>query len=487
MGGSFLFLKGGPPMAVSTGYDYGVRKGLVGKGIADADINYDKNSGYVTVKGQNFLKPPKVYQGTSFTSQQDFNSAWDTFNKPKPDTGVVTAQANPVAAPAYNPYATNNPYDTQTNDLLAKLLQQATNPTPVDVNQIYASPQYAAFQAQAQRGAQQGIRAAQESMGSAGFGRSTALGERAQDVQNDANTYLQTQVLPQLMSQAAAERQQNFQNQFGALNALTGQQGVYDTRFNNTNERAFREGELTGDYLSPEAQSTIDQIISLGEAWKTGTPEQKAQFSAEADRLRGLLPGMGVDASLFGANVTTEGRRANMGKAGVRTLQGEQFDRGNVEADREWEYQQERDKIMDERDKRDFDENVRRFGLDYAIQKRQIAVSEKNARTSAASAGNAASNASHNKLMDIWKATGKAPAGIEGVPVGTPWYDAAAARNEPVPYDQTPEWSQEISDLNKDPQGTYDDIKSNPNDYISAYGYDGYQELLRQAKALKDD
>lgn len=45
----------------------------------------------------------------------------------------------------------------------------------------------------------------------------------------------------------------------------------------------------------------------------------------------------------------------------------------------------------------------------------QIAISQQNANTGSA-------NAENNRLMDVWKATNKAPAGITGVPAGTPFY-----------------------------------------------------------------
>lgn len=61
---------------------------------------------------------------------------------------------------------------------------------------------------------------------------------------------------------------------------------------------------------------------------------------------------------------------------------------------------------------------------------KQLAISQQNANTSATSATNAANNASFNQKMDIWKATGKAPAGIQGVPIDTPFSDANQASTE---------------------------------------------------------
>lgn len=57
---------------------------------------------------------------------------------------------------------------------------------------------------------------------------------------------------------------------------------------------------------------------------------------------------------------------------GQRTLAGQQFDRNVFESDRAYTYQQARDAIADENWKKQFDENVRQFGLGYAVQEAQL-------------------------------------------------------------------------------------------------------------------
>lgn len=338
-------------MPVSTGYDFGIRKALVGKGISNNDIGYNKGTGYVTIGGQDAIKAPKLYNGTAFTSEQDFNNEFTNYQKSLNPTTLVSGAGTGTGTGAgtglgagtgagtgvstgYNPYGTNNPFDTQISDRF-KLLDALMNQGPVDVNQIYASPEFAARRAASQRGAQEGIRAAQESLGSAGFGRSTTLAERSQGIQNDANAFLETQVIPALIAQEEAQRQQKLQNQMAMINSLAGQQGVFDTRFNTAQDLSNRRAELTGNLLTPEAEATIQQIINLGESWKTASPDQRVQLNQEANRLRGLLPAMGVDPSLFGANVSTEQRRANLGRAGTPTLQGQSLDM--AQAQQEWE------------------------------------------------------------------------------------------------------------------------------------------------------
>lgn len=52
--------------------------------------------------------------------------------------------------------------------------------------------------------------------------------------------------------------------------------------------------------------------------------------------------------------------------------------------------------------------------------RQQLGISRQNANNSGSSTSNAATNARINQLMDVWDKTGVAPAGIPGVPAGTP-------------------------------------------------------------------
>src|SRR5690606_6674169 len=209
---------------------------------------------------------------------------------------------------------------------------------PVDVNQVVASPQYAAYQAQVQGGVQDAIRAAQELLGASGFGRSTALAERAQGIQNDATNYLNTQVLPQLMAQAQAERQRQLQNQFSVLDQLAQQQGVYDNRFNQNRQFGLQEGQLTGQYLSDrdrQAMPLLEQLIAYGNEFGTANQQRQAELRAMADANRSALGNMGIDPSLYDPNLSTEQRIAALSRLGTPTLaaQNQSFN----QAQQEWE------------------------------------------------------------------------------------------------------------------------------------------------------
>ena len=322
----------------SGAYTTSVRQSLRDKGIPDADITYDQPTNTVNVRGQAFLRPSRNYSGTTFDTADNFNNAWQAYSKPQQNFAAPTMAGAQIgmgasAQPSYtspqptqqpsNP--TQNPYDKQYGDLLGALMKQAQNPTPIDINSIYSSPQYQAIQAQQQRAAQQGIRGAQESMGASGFGRSTALGERAQSIQNQANEYMQTQTLPQLIAQEQQRQQQQLQNQMAMLGQLRDQQGLYDTRYNTANNLALQQGELTGNYSNPNSDA-IRQLMEINSGkYATADPNEQRRLHDENVRLAGTIGGR---------DTTGQG---DYEFAPQRTLQGQQVDRKNFESDRDYE------------------------------------------------------------------------------------------------------------------------------------------------------
>lgn len=456
-------------MASPTGYGSNIRQSLIDKGVSSNDIGYNKTNGYVTVKGQDFLKPSKVLDGVSYDTLSNFNNAWNNYSKsqaspasspaatatsstssyvPKGlvstrdglsqfginsnsigyNNGNTTVNGQYFGTPAlnlggttyYTPQGLNNamsnyrindiqnqvmqntklqdnPYTSQINDQLKSLMQMAQNQQPVDP---YSTAQYAAFKAQADRSAQQGIRSAQEALGSSGFGRSTMLGERAQGIQNEANEYLETQVIPQIIANEQARKQQEFSNVMSLLEPLMSQQGYADTRqqqelqnlYNAYGlvsgeqqrglENARADAALTGTYLTPEQQSAISTLLGLKQqAEKQGiTKQQRAELNAQADLVRDRMRALGLDPTKYGANVSYD--VASQYVPG-RTLQGQQLDlqRNQQEfnqgqqkwennfALQQFEYQKARDAITDQQWKAKFDEDVRQFGLTYALQK----------------------------------------------------------------------------------------------------------------------
>lgn len=412
-------------------YTVQIRKALNDKGISNDQISYDNTSGFVKVGGQNFMRPAKTFNGTSFGDQAGFNNAWNNYsNTLKNATGIPSgmmnigatapnlsrnASAAPAASPVatsntYNPYAsagTQNPYNSQISGLIAQLQGLATQPQNVDP---YSTAQYAAYKAQADKGAQASIRAAQESLGSSGFGRSTALSERSQGIQNDANTYLETQVVPTIIAQQQAQRQQEFASLMATLDPLLNQQGRADNLVQQDFSNNLAVTDRTGTYMPQGAQDTINQLLALkSQAEQKGiTADQRAGLSQQADALRAQLTSLGIDATKYGSGVTAA--QAAALPMGMRTLAGQQMDLDSKNANlnaalqvgqqtgklvnpqsdytglfrqaanpntplnmagEQQAYQKARDAITDQQWQAQFDQSTKQFGLNYALQQLQ--------------------------------------------------------------------------------------------------------------------
>jgi hypothetical protein len=150
-----------------------------------------------------------------------------------------------------------------------------------------------------------------------------------------------------------------------------------------------------------------------------------------------------------------------------------QFEEDKSRYGEQFAYQKARDKITDANDKRDFDEQVKQNGVAQAV-------SWYNAKTSRQSSNNAAGNANFSKLMDVFSATGKAPAGLEGygIPAGTAYKSDSASGK--IPYQNSPDFASDVSDITSG-KVTLDKVKASSQALIEEYGYDGYLALLKAA------
>jgi hypothetical protein len=182
----------------------------------------------------------------------------------------------------------------------------------------------------------------------------------------------------------------------------------------NDFNRSVTESSLTGRYVKPEVQQLAQQILQSKQDWND--PNKRQQAHTNANQYRSSLKNYGVDAdSLFGSNVNMNQAMQNLGKLGTPTYQSQQ-DKIAQTAQYLGQYQGQ-----DTIGKIDNDRS-------YQNQVAQIAISRMNAGTSAASQRNSAGNSRFNQLMDIWKATGQAPDGIQGVTPGTSYFDMVGSR-----------------------------------------------------------
>ncbi|OMF98173.1 hypothetical protein [Paenibacillus sp. FSL R7-0337] len=454
----------------SSAYDQSIRNSLVSKGVDNSKIGY--NNGYVTIDGNNFQKADKNYNGTAFTNANNFNNAWNAYSQSQSkatapaaaspatapsgmvgvrnslqssgydpnsigyNNGMVTVNNQPFVTPSANvggsAYVSPSTYNSalgnyRINDLTNQVVNNTKLPDNTYTPQIdqliqqlqglsknqqtvdpYSTPEYTAYQAQADRRSQKGIRAAQESLGSSGFGRSTALGERSQGIQNEQTEYLETQVIPQIIAANQAKQQQEYQNLYNLLTPLMSQQGYADNRsqtelgnvinalgaVTSEQQRGYdnrrADAALTGNYLTPDQQNAIDTLLGLKQQAEspTITRQQRAALSSQADTIRSQLQALGLDPTALGANVSA----ADASKASIgRTLAGQQLDQ--QASQQQWEnrfnygqaigqfangqktlqaeqlaYQKARDAIADKQWQAKFDEDVRQYGLGYGLQ-----------------------------------------------------------------------------------------------------------------------
>lgn len=354
--------------------DLSVRQLMRNAGYDNSKIGYDASTGWVTYDNKPFMKPSKVYNGTSFTDQASFDKAHQAFSSrynPSPITTMPissTYQSTPSIPMSLTNQQQNLPdYRKLISDLYSRL-NTTSNFDP------YSTPQYKAYQEQAQRAAQEGVRAAQEALGASGFARSTNLSDRAQRIQNQANEYLNTQVVPQLIAQEEARRQQQLQNLSSLIGTLM---DVDREQFN----RGVTTAQLYGRGTLPsEAQNLVNQALYNKQAWWSASPEERKRLADENQQIYRILSTQyGIDPTLINEKVDYQTALRNAANLAPQTLQARQFEESVRQADRDFAYRQLRDQIADKQWQKQFDEDTRRFGLEYALN-RQIQLGNLSAR-----------------------------------------------------------------------------------------------------------
>jgi hypothetical protein len=301
-------------------YDTAVRSYMNGKGYDDSKISYDPNSGYVQYNGNNFLRPQKNYQGSTYSDQDTLNQADQAYRKNYGDPNAAQStqsSVQPYSAGSYGqsaisalaqPQQQYNTNQNQINDTLNYLRNYSQNQQPFDV---YSSPQYQSALSNANYLTQQNIRGAQEALGTAGLGRSSALQDEAQRLGNIQQQNLMTQVVPQIIQQHQAQQQQQYQNALSALDALMR---------NNQNQfnQGIQQAGITGIYNPYSSQ--VQQMQQNSADWFNASPDEKARLAATNQQI----------GALIGAKQDAQGNW--IFPQGQRTLAGQQTDLQREEA-----------------------------------------------------------------------------------------------------------------------------------------------------------
>jgi len=372
--------------------------------------------------------------------------------QPKPNTTTATTTAAKSNAQQGSDYMSQ----------MAAIAQRQSTPFSYDPN---SDPAYQAALTRAKANIDAGNSQAQAEMNRRGILNSTITSDRMGEIASQEMGNVETTVIPQLMQQAYQkyidsqnQQQQQFSNLGTVANAYLGedQRGI-----DNTNTRANMTGYLPG---GEDAQKLYTQLMGLKQQAEAKgiTAAERNKLSNQATGIRAMLSQMGVDITNLGAN--TNYNTASQVAPAIRTLQGQQVDQQAVQqqwdnrfnygqavgqfangqqtlaskaqnfnqgfATRQQNFTEGQQNWNNQFDLAKFTEDTRRYGLDYALQEQQVAISQQNADSS--SAGNTASiaNSQFGQLMDVWQATGKAPAGLEsyGVNPGEVYSAGAAAK-----------------------------------------------------------
>jgi len=128
------------------------------------------------------------------------------------------------------------------------------------------------------------------------------------------------------------------------------------------------------DFQNTAAQAVLRRAYELQQDAKRYGLDYANLFGNLPPELAAFFPGGGpqtlaAQAQAFNNLMAYADRFGTLPGGGPQTLEAQRFNRDIYESDREYAYRLARDKIMDERYKQEFDEDVRRFNLEYALNK----------------------------------------------------------------------------------------------------------------------
>lgn len=308
--------------------DVSVRSYLLGKGYSNDDIGYDPNSGQVQLKNKttgaydNFFKPSMNVNGSTYDNQSNIDNAYNQYAK-------TQQQPTQVGQPAQTQA---NPYIDQYTQMIKDIQSRLAAPQ----QDVYSTPQYAAAQAQAQRGVAEGQRQSRENLNRRGIFDSSLTSSQANQIAANSNEYLQTQLVPQIQQQLTAQRQAEISNQFNLLNPVMSLLSRDDSLKQNDISNRIAKSGVTGYYdADPTDVATIRQLMDRNSAaYGAASPEEQQRLHAENVKLA---------ASIGGTDTTGNGDYAY---GPMRTIQGQQMDYnqqadqrdfGAQEAQRQWD------------------------------------------------------------------------------------------------------------------------------------------------------
>lgn len=218
-------------------------------------------------------------------------------------------------------------------------------------------------------------------------------------------------------------------------------------------EFALRQSDVTGLYGGNQtlAARTADQNYGLNYAGMFGT-----------------LPGNG-----YGASVYRTDTGAPMTLAAQNQQWGQQFDR------EQFEFQKAQQEWQNMFNQAQFDEEKAARIWEQAFKEKSFAQSVKD---EAASRGLQWASLNQRQKEFIADQTFRE----KQFQLDLDKFNASQNQSGQVSYENNPNYGLEVAQLEQDPQASYNDYVANPQEYIAAYGPEGYQRLLDRARQLLD-
>lgn len=353
-------------------YKYLQDRMSVAKSTGNAGLEKWVNSELKTGGYPAIPTPPSTPAPTTQTKAPNSPSVPSTYS------GVPTP---PQSAPAYQPSAEFQEWNTKQNELFSQLQNLMNQKFEYDPN---SDPGYQAQRDLAKLRAGDATRDALEIQNEKGLLSSSLtnsqLGQIQQRAEQEAAAYI-----PQYREQAYGRYQDQLANAANLLGLASGRANTaYDrnyTQGRDAQSDAFNEAQLTGVYRSPQAQQQIDALLDLKrQAEAPGiTREARAALSQQADGIRASLSSMGVDISNLGAN--THSSKANAA-AGVQTLAGKEQQYNQMADQRNFEFQKAQQEWENVFNQAQFDESKAARIWEQAFKEKSFAQSVKDAAAS---------------------------------------------------------------------------------------------------------
>jgi hypothetical protein len=421
----------------------------------------------------------------------------------KPDDAYTSAlstfrnQQTPAAA---------QPVTSRTNQTLNSLSNlanatpyQFTSAQPFSYNKD-TDPAYQAALSSARSNIAQGQADTNAKLRASGQGKSSYSESVANQISAKEMGRVSTDVLPQLIEQAysryADQSNRDLQTQqlnYGAQqNQLASLANLYGLQNQQDFQNPLAESQVTGKYLSGDASNAIQQLLGLKQTAESGS--NGASYTGQGDALRGYLQSLGIDISGLGADIsyadavknaanlgsnTLAQRSANMDYANALSqLTGQlyqpkdsatqlygQTPAGQTLAGQQFQYGQEQDAIGNQ------------------INQDQLALQRQQAMANIANGY--ADNTRQNSALDLqreqfaWSQDPNNPDNLYRVAqieaARTPTSSTPSASS----YKTNPEYAADVQALRADPK-QQQLLNTNPQAFISEYGYDGYLALRKE-------